>query len=317
MEVDMNKIRFIDLFSGIGGFRLGLERAGGFRCVWSNDFDQFANQIYIKNFGPENHNSNDISTVKTSEIPQHDILCGGFPCQAFSSAGRERGFEDTRGTLFFEIVRIVNDLKPEIIFLENVKGLLYHERGKTFSIILKSLEELGYWWEYQVVNSINFGVPQHRERVFIIGHLREGGTKEIFPITSSGRFPNLWKNTSKKRRTLSKQNGKYRGEPMIAADRSRHARGQGRRLESQKRYSNTITSVSKDNYVIVENGIRILTPIEQERLQGFPDNWTYGIKDSERNMKTANAVTVNVVEFLGHRIKNSLLTVETKRRPDK
>jgi DNA (cytosine-5)-methyltransferase 1 len=184
--VVINIINFIDLFAGIGGFRLGIERAASklnipVKCVFSSEIEKNARFIYERNFGEVP--SGDIKTIYESGIPQHDILCGGFPCQAFSIAGQRKGFEDARGTLFFEIARIAAVRKPKLLFLENVKGLLNHKGGKTFGFILDTLDGLGYDAEWQVFNSKDYGVPQNRERVFIIGHLRGGRTRQIFPIS--------------------------------------------------------------------------------------------------------------------------------------
>ncbi len=275
------EIRFIDLFSGIGGFRLGLERAnmvfdtgeergskggektkheernrhnsleqdaiypqkranGGsinrstkgqpYRCVWSNDFNKYANQVYTKHFGKENHYSGDIREIDASDIPPHDLLCGGFPCQSFSVAGKRKGFTDTRGTLFFEILRIAKHHRPRLLLLENVKGLLSAPlvdeagdtipgtHGRVFETILKSLEDMGMWWEYQVLNSKNYGVPQNRERVFIIGHSRKGNTTPIFPIIKTNNIVDEWDAGKQIASTLQNPehaSGNYRGMNMI------------------------------------------------------------------------------------------------------
>ena len=168
-------MKFIDLFAGIGGFRLGMESAGH-ECVAFCEIDKFARASYKAIHNTEGEiELHDITTVTDEEIRNigHvDVICGGFPCQAFSIAGRRRGFEDTRGTLFFEIARFASILKPKYLFLENVKGLLNHDKGNTFEVILSALDELGYDVEWQVLNSKDFGVPQNRERVFIIGHFR-------------------------------------------------------------------------------------------------------------------------------------------------
>jgi len=198
-------MKYISLFAGIGGFDLALNRLGH-ECVWANEWDKYAAQIYKKNFskrwiqnkeggnnanikvGEEVYNridQRDIRTVPTSEIPNHDLLVAGFPCQAFSIAGKRRGFNDTRGTLFFEIARILKDKQPKFFILENVKGLLSHDNGNTFKTIISTLTELGYDLQWQVLNSKNFGVPQNRERVFIVGHLRGQPRPEVFPIGTS------------------------------------------------------------------------------------------------------------------------------------
>ena len=178
-------MKFIDLFAGIGGFRLGMESAGH-ECVAFCEIDKFARASYKAIHNTEGEiELHDITTVTDEEIRNigHvDVICGGFPCQAFSIAGARRGFEDTRGTLFFEIARFAAILKPKYLFLENVKGLLNHDKGDTFETILSSLDELGYDVEWQVLNSKDFGVPQNRERVFIIGHLRGERGRKVFPI---------------------------------------------------------------------------------------------------------------------------------------
>lgn len=182
-------MKFIDLFAGIGGFRLGMESAGH-ECVAFCEIDKFARASYKAIHNTEGEiELHDITTVTDEEIRNigHvDVICGGFPCQAFSIAGARRGFEDTRGTLFFEIARFAAILKPKYLFLENVKGLLNHDKGDTFETILSALDELGYDVEWQVLNSKDFGVPQNRERVFIIGHLRGERGRKNFPIGGNG-----------------------------------------------------------------------------------------------------------------------------------
>ncbi|NVM22870.1 MAG: DNA (cytosine-5-)-methyltransferase [Desulfobacterales bacterium] len=263
-----NEIIFIDLFAGIGGFRLGLESINGsenrrskevakttseerpglvsktreeidgsqrqlnrrfddridqrtFTCVWSNEWDKYCAEIYEKNFG-EKPDTRDIKIIPTEEIPDHDLLCAGFPCQSFSIAGKGGGFDDTRGTLFFEICRIAKAKRPKILLLENVKGLLSHEKGRTFAIILLSLDELGYDAEWQVLNSKDFGVPQNRERVFIVGHLRERSTPEIFPLQEGYAVSH-----QKDERTSSRNQDSGSREPKSAL---MHSRG----LETRK-----------------------------------------------------------------------------------
>jgi len=218
-------IKVVELFAGIGGFRYGLERCSienqrqedkgigiearqfeqqhnfstdGFTCVWANEWDKYACQVYRKNFGEKELHEGDITKIIADDIPDHDLLCGGFPCQAFSIAGKRKGFEDTRGTLFFDIARILRAKRPRMLLLENVKGLLSHDRGRTFQIILQTLDELGYDLQWQVLNSKNFGVPQNRERVFIIGHLRGTSRPEIFPIRESNQISNEQDNSNER-----------------------------------------------------------------------------------------------------------------------
>ncbi len=182
------KMKFLDLFAGIGGFRLGLEQAGH-ECVGFCEIDKFARQSYKAIHNTEGEREyHDITTVSNEEWRTLrgtvELICGGFPCQAFSIAGKRKGFlDETRGTLFFEIARAAEQIKPRTLFLENVRGLLSHDKGRTFRTIISTLNELGYDAEWQILNSKNFGVPQNRERVFIIGHLRGERGREVFPIT--------------------------------------------------------------------------------------------------------------------------------------
>ena len=183
-------MKFLDLFAGIGGFRLGMESAGH-KCIGFCEIDKFARASYKAIHNTEGEiELHDITRVTDESIRRFgsvDVICGGFPCQAFSIAGNRRGFEDTRGTLFFEIARFASILRPKYLFLENVRGLLDHDGGATFETIIRTLDELGYDVEWQVLNSKNFGVPQNRERVFIIGHLRGGGGRKVFPISGESQ----------------------------------------------------------------------------------------------------------------------------------
>jgi len=174
---------FVSLFGGIGGFDLAFQREG-WTCAWYNDWDKYAVKTYNKNFGV-NYEARDITTVDANEVPDHTLLCAGFPCQSFSIAGKRKGFADTRGTMFFEICRIVKAKRTPFLLLENVKGLLSHDEGRTFRTILKCLDELGYDAEWQVLNSKHFSVPQNRERVFIIANLRTVSKQQVFPITET------------------------------------------------------------------------------------------------------------------------------------
>ena len=294
-------MRFIELFAGIGGFRYGLERVQFeneelhepttairdkkgqckqqfnrsnqrlFNCVYANEIDKYACQIYRKNFGEGELYGGDIRNITTKAIPDHDLLVGGFPCQAFSIAGKRKGFNDTRGTLFFEICRIAKVKKPRLLLLENVKGLLNHEGGATFRTILLSLSELGYDCEWEVLNSKNFGVPQNRERVFIIGHLRGTGGGQVFPIGEG--------------------NGKYYDKQVQEFSRS-YPRPRFHVSDSERTRRKIQSGLN----------IRRLTPTECERLQGFPDGWTEGLSDTQRYKCLGNAVTTNVIMEIGKRI---------------
>lgn len=201
-------MKYLSLFSGIGGFELGIQRAHELQkmgaksedstnasgttsqysehplCVGYSEIDKYATQVYSKHF-PDHKNYGDITKINTEELPDFDMLVGGFPCQSFSIAGKRGGFEDTRGTLFFEIARLLRAKQPRLFLLENVKGLLSHDSGRTFKTIISTLTELGYDLQWQVLNSKNFGVPQNRERVFIVGHLRGTTRPEVFPLAQN------------------------------------------------------------------------------------------------------------------------------------
>ena len=183
-------MKFLDLFAGIGGFRLGMESAGH-ECVGFCEIDKFARKSYKAIHDTkgeiELHDITAVSDESIRRIGRVDIICGGFPCQTFSIAGNRRGFEDTRGSLFFEIARFASILRPKYLFLENVKGLLNHDGGATFETILGALDELGYNVEWENINSKNFGVPQNRERVLIVGHLRGECTRRVFPLSKGGQ----------------------------------------------------------------------------------------------------------------------------------
>lgn len=288
-------MKYFSLFSGIGGFELGISKAyeimraknkkrkaqgtgnkkrqsrefnnlgpNGLTCVGYSEIDKFAIQIYEKHFNHKNYG--DIRKIRARSLPDFDVLIGGFPCQSFSVAGKRKGFKDTRGTLFFEIARIISAKKPKLLLLENVKGLLSHDGGRTFGTILSSLDELGYDIQWEVLNSKNFGVPQNRERVFIVGHLRKDPRPEIFSLKENDRRSD--------QQHVQKQ------------EASRGVRNMSD-LKSRWRHSMRI---------------RRLTPVECERLQGFPDGWTEGISDTQRYKTLGNAVTVNVVAEIAKRI---------------
>ena len=293
-------IKIASLFSGIGGFEKGILQAiSGANIVFSSEIDKYARQIYKKNFGVEPHG--DITKIKASNIPDHDILCGGFPCQAFSIAGKRRGFEDTRGTLFFEIMRIAKVKRPKLLYFENVRGLLSHDEGRTFQTILRSMDDLGYDAEWQVFNSKNHGVPQNRERVFIIGHLRGAGTRKIFPITSSSRQG-------------ENELGLQGTQQIACALRATDYKGTHNNVREitcclDANYYKGIDCHQQRSGVVTENEqIRRLMPIECERLQGFPDNWTaegidengniVKISDTQRYKCLGNAVTTTVIQFI-------------------
>lgn len=328
-------MQFLDLFAGIGGFRLGME-AAGHQCIGFCEIDKFARTSYKAIHDTKGEiELHDITTVSDEfiqSIGHVDVICGGFPCQSFSIAGNRQGFEDTRGTLFFEIARFASILKPRILFLENVKGLLNHDKGRTFETILQTLDELGYNVEWQVLNSKDFGVPQNRERVFIIGHLRGEGGRKVFPIGTYNKqtveLPGerLTTNTLTARYSKSQSNGSYvienkpsciihvkeatkKGYAEATIGDSvnlSHPNSKTRRGRVGKGIANTLLTGEEQGVVLNDFRIRKLTPKECWRLQGFPD-WAFeraaNVNSNSQLYKQAgNSVTVNVIEAIARRL---------------
>ncbi len=211
-------MKYFSTFSGIGGFELGIGNHA--ECIGYSEIDKPAIKIYEYHF-PKHKNYGNIRDISADALPDFDILCGGFPCQAFSIAGKRGGFDDTRGTLFFELARIAKAKRPRYLFFENVKGLLSHDGGRTFDTIIRTLDELGYGYQWQVLNSKDFGVPQNRERVFIIGHLRGTSRPEIFPVGQDGEENNELQghhsNTLTARYEPAQATGTYIGESQFDA----------------------------------------------------------------------------------------------------
>lgn len=357
-------MKFIELFAGIGGFRLGLERHEH-ECVYASEWLERPASIYERNFG-DKPDGRDIRTIDPLTIPRADLICGGFPCATFSIAGKRTGFseEDSRGSLFFEICRFLRITRTPYVFLENVKGLLSSDNGRTFGVILFTLDALGYDVQWEVLNSSNFGVPQNRERVFIIGSLRGHPRPKVFPIGKT-KGENAEKNTRKPTKgegffsdispTLDanyhkggasrpyvyeneKENqpkvkqwrrGHWReyksdGTPTLTANMGtgghnvpfvkavitpsrENKRQNGRRFKEDGEPSFTLGAQDRHG-VYTQHGIRKLTPLECERLQGLPDNFTkyYAdgslVSDSERYERCGRTVTINVIEEIAKKL---------------
>ena len=280
-------MKFLDLFAGIGGFRLGMESAGH-ECVGFCEIDKYARASYKAIHNTEGEiELHDITRVTDESIRRFgsvDVICGGFPCQAFSIAGNRRGFEDTRGTLFFEIARFASILKPEYLFLENVKGLLNHDKGNTFETILSALDELGYDVEWQVLNSKDFGVPQNRERVYIVGHLREASGRQVFPLIETRSDKSIIQLGN------IKKTESFGGNPQCG------------RVYSPAGLApclNTMQGGQREPKIFIDGNVRKLTPRECWRLQGFPD-WAFDKaqevnSNSQLYKQAGNSVTVNVI----------------------
>lgn len=293
----MYNFTFIDLFAGIGGIRIPFERLGG-QSVFSSEWDKFAQQTYEANFG-EIPNG-DITEIHSDEIPDHDILLGGFPCQAFSIMGKSLGFADTRGTLFFEIERILLAKKPKAFLLENVKQLRGHDKGRTLQVILSKLEQLGYKVKYEVLNALNFGLPQKRERIIIVGFLDHSIDFE-FPKGSNTKIPladilEPEENVEEKyfaseeiiKNRLDKVIGKNLIEPAIWHQNKAGDIG-------INEFSCALRAGASYNYLLV-NGKRRLTSRELLRLQGFPEEYKIVVSDQQIRKQTGNSVAIPMIE---------------------
>jgi DNA (cytosine-5)-methyltransferase 1 len=309
----MKGMKYLSLFSGIGGFELGI--GGRAECIGFSEINPYSISIYEHHF-PNHKNFGDIRRIDPKELPPFDLLVGGFPCQAFSIAGRRKGFDDPRGALFFEIVRIVRQAKPRLLFFENVKGLVNHEGGKTFAAILGALDEVGYDCQWQVLNSKDFGLPQSRERVYIVGHLRGTPRPEVFPVCGEGSEGHMPREPSKTiglnsmRIRNASPEGYALAEVGDCIDLS-YPSSTTRRGRVGRGISHTVLP-GMELYTLAREGrLRRLTPLEIERLQGFPDRWTaegvrYGnmmpISDTQRYKCLGNAVSVPVVDAIVKRL---------------
>lgn len=324
------KFKFIDLFAGIGGFRVAMQSLGG-KCVFTSEWDQQAQKTYEANFGEVPFG--DITKEETKRfIPDgFDVLCAGFPCQAFSIAGRRGGFEDTRGTLFFEVAEIIKRKQPKIVFLENVKGLVNHDKGKTLSTILNVLRnDLGYFVPNpQVLNALDFGVPQNRERIFIVAfrndlHIQNfeypeptnknvtfADVKEKRPVSVKYYLSETYLNTlvNHKKRHESKGNGF--GYEVIPDEGTANAvvcggMGRERNLVYDDRLED-FTPVTHIKGLVNREGIRKMTPREWARLQGFPDNFVIPVADASAYKQFGNSVAVPVIKAIGKKLVEHLI----------
>jgi DNA (cytosine-5)-methyltransferase 1 len=302
------KIRFIDLFCGIGGFRFALESVaskGGYKsvCVFSSDIDTDCQKAYQANFGELPHG--DITKIKAQEIPNHDILLAGFPCQPFSIMGQMKGFEDTRGTLFFDIARILEAKQPETFVLENVKLLAGHDKGRTLRKILKTLEELGYYTEYRILNALHFGLPQKRERIWIVGFKKpryilwpQGGVlmKPLSTILETD-VPRSFYTSDRIRKKRWSMLSPTKEPTVWHENKAGHI--------SAYPFSCALRAGASYNYLLV-NGERRLTPREMLRLQGFPERFKIVCTDTQTRKQLGNSLPVNVAEAVLDRVFSTL-----------
>lgn len=299
-----NEIKVISLFAGIGGFDLGFENAG-FKVIWANDIDKYACKTYKENIG-KNIVCGDIRE-QLDAIPDHDVLIGGFPCQPFSTLGKLKGFEDDRGTMFFYIKKIAQEHDTKILVLENVKNIMNHNHGNTFKRIISELEEIGYFCNYKILNTADFGIPQRRNRTYIVAFNKKYFKKEPF------KFPEGKKLEITTQDLLDKEvDEKYfLSKKILHTIMGKGTKGYIAKPTIDMPISKTLTATmakmhraSQDNYFTDEtnskkirdnkSNIRKLTPNECRKLQGFPSEWKQVVSDTQAYKQFGNAVTVDV-----------------------
>lgn len=297
-------IRFIDLFAGIGGIRIPFDELG-YSCVFSSEWDKSACKTYTANFGDTP--AGDITKIPEQNIPVHDILLAGFPCQSFSIMGKMQGFNDTRGTMFFEIERILAYHKPKVVLLENVKQLTTHDKGNTFKVILQRLTQLGYHLKYQVLNALDFGLPQKRERIIIIGFLDKNQSdkfnfdfeKKDYNLESILEDENkiddsFYASPEIREKRLAMTIDKVKFSPSVW-----HENKSGN--ISILDYSCALRTGASYNYLLV-NGMRRFTPRELLRLQGFPDTYKIVVSTQEIRRQTGNSVAIPMIRMAANKI---------------
>lgn len=298
------KFTFIDLFAGIGGIRIPFGELNG-KCVFSSEWDKAAQTTYTSNFGEIPFG--DITKIKADFIPHHDILLAGFPCQAFSIMGKMKGFDDTRGTMFFEVARILDYHHPKAILLENVKQLVSHDGGKTFKVILKTLEKLGYHVKWKVLNALDFGLPQKRERVIIVGFLDKEASDNF-----NFDFPKVPYSLESILEPEDEIEGSLIASDEIQAKRQRRVMGKDIFYPSVWHenksgnisvlpYACALRTGASYNYLLV-NGYRRPSSRELLRLQGFPDKYNIVVSHTEIRKQTGNSVAVPMIRAVANKI---------------
>ena len=314
---NIKKITFIDLFAGIGGIRIAFERAGG-ECVFTSEWDEPCQVMYEANFGEKPWG--DITKIKADDVPDHDILTGGFPCQSFSIIGNKLGFADTRGTLFFDVERILKTKQPKAFLLENVKQLVSHDKGRTFKVILEKLENLGYFVHYKILNGLDFGVPQKRERIMIVGFKKnhpfefpKNGTETktladiLEPDDQIDRkhfLSDYFRGKLEKR--LKEQNKKLTFRPVVLHE------NKGGNLGIHP-HSCALRANGSYNYLTV-NGERRLTPREMLRLQGFPDSFKIVVPDTQARKQAGNSVVIPKIEAVARAMIQAMSQKPQRKR---
>ncbi|MDR0992298.1 MAG: DNA cytosine methyltransferase [Ruminococcus sp.] len=321
----MNEIKFIDLFCGIGGLRLGMENAG-FKCVFSSDINPECQKTYSANFGETP--SGDIKTISENDVPRFDVLCAGFPCQPFSISGKQKGFQDDRGTLFFEICRFIEKEYPQVVFLENVKHLIHHDSGRTLLTILQKLSDLGYIAEWRLLNALDYGVPQNRERIIIVAHKNSPFNfnevdkthhrilNEFLDKTADFEFLEKDEYTLIPNPKIQKQSGLYFVGYRNKSIRKVGVRPGTEHLSRVHKQPNRIYSVlgthptlpsqetSGRYWILLEdNTVRKLTINECYRIMGFPESFKRPSSIGEQYRQIGNSVCVPMISAIAKAIK--------------
>jgi len=301
------KYKVIDLFAGVGGIRLGFENIfkSNASFVFSSEIDKYAQMTYNANFGEVPYG--DITQITPKDIPNFDILLGGFPCQPFSNAGLKKGFDDTRGTLFFDIARIIEHHKPKVVFLENVKGFKNHDKGNTFKVVKKTLEDLGYKVFAEVLNAKYFGVPQNRERIYIIGFLdKDVNFTFPKPLNKEIKLGDILEDKVDEKYTISDK--LWAGHQRRKLEHKAKGNGFGYSMfNKESPYTSTISArYYKDGSEILieqkDKNPRKLSPREAGRLQGFPEDFKIVVSDTQAYRQFGNSVAVPVIEALARNI---------------
>lgn len=308
------EITFIDLFAGIGGFRIALESFGG-KCIFSSEIDNYACTTYKANFG--DMPAGDIIKIDAKDIPKHDILCGGFPCQAFSISGNQMGFEDSRGTLFFEIARIATYQKPKVLFLENVANLEKHLEGKTIERMVRIMEEIGYKVFHTTLNASKYGVPQARKRLYFVAFRVDLGVTEFnfpSPTNTDIALEDILLPDKETEDYLIIRDDIVMKDIVIEQRQLKPIRigtinkgGQGDRIYSPKGHAITLSaygggSGAKTGAYLVNGRIRKLAPKECRAVQGFPENFIIPVSDSQAWKQFGNSVSVPVLKAIVNKI---------------
>lgn len=307
--------KFIDLFAGLGGFRIALESLGA-KCVYSSEWDKSVSEVYYNNFG--DYPDGDITKVDEKTIPDHDILCAGFPCQAFSISGKQRGFEDSRGTLFFDVARIVKEKKPKVVFLENVKNFATHDEGRTLAVVKSTMEELGYDFNAKVLNAVDYNIPQKRERIYMVCFRRDLNITDFEypkPIKLTRHVEDfllkdeeLVKNLYVERPDMyysNKEDNEYSDKSIRLGTVNKG--GQGERIYSTKGIAITLSAYgggvfAKTGGYYINGRARKLHPRECARIMGYPDTYKIAKSANQAYKQFGNSVVIDVLQLIAEKI---------------